>query len=140
MTEATKPDTPTRVASTEELGPASHARIATKAAKAKQMRDAGMTFRAIGAQLGVCAQRARQLVTDGRRLEVWRATYPRAPADSLSPRLRNCLTAEVYYQGSDTLTPALVRRWINSGHIRTIPNLGAKGVQDIEVWLEGLGA
>lgn len=34
----------------------------TRYEKAKQLRDAGMTFKAVGAELGVGAQRAREMV------------------------------------------------------------------------------
>lgn len=136
--------TPGALGSNEWLGHNPHVKSVERYAKVLAMRRAGLTLKAIGDDLRLSRERVRQMAKKAERLEREKMLSSERPHLLLSVRTRNCLLAEYWhthtYSTRDDPPPALVRRWLDSGELRKIPNMGKKSVQEVAAWLAAIGA
>ena len=123
----------------EKTSPAARRRIAREARSAAkrivaaEMRQAGASYAAIGAELGVCRERARLIVLKAERL----TEHPRW-SDALPTRG----TTFLHLRGLSELPEveaALAVAKFTRKEIKAEPNLGKGALAAIEAWLAGHG-
>jgi DNA-directed RNA polymerase alpha subunit len=101
-----------------------------------ELRQTGLTLRAVGEHLGVKAERASQLIEKHERILRWRERHPDGVPDG--PRLSVRAANALRYAGLDEDHPEEVAKW-TAKELLNIPNMGRVSLRDIAVWLDAKG-
>ena len=109
------------------------ARSAATRVRALAMRQAGATYAAIGAKLGVCLERARLIVLKAERL----TEHPRW-SDALPTRATTFLHLRGLSELPEVEAAVAVAK-LTRKEIKAEPNIGKGALAAIEAWLAGHG-
>src|SRR5580704_2595129 len=122
-----------------KTSPAARRRIArerqsaAKRARALAMRQAGATYAAIGAELGVCVERARGIVLKAERLTEHRRWF-----DALPTRATTFLRNHGFSELAE-IEAALAVAKFSRRELMDQPNLGRGALEALTAWLERHG-